>query len=81
MEMLVCILSFGILIVKSIWGFVTHNKDDLNWPGLVILCIVVKFVCIFLAWIVSVCKSEVPYERQCTFYEGVDPNTLAHEIP
>ena len=56
MEMLVCILSFGVLIVKSIWGFVTHGKDDLNWPGLLIVCIVMKFVCIFFAWIVSACK-------------------------
>ena len=74
--MLVCILGFAILIVKSIWGFVIQSKDGMNWTAMLILCIVMKFLCIFLAWIVSVCKEEVPVERQYTFYEGVDPKTI-----
>lgn len=67
--MLVCMLSFAILIVKSVWGVVVENKESIQWALPLILGIIVKFLCIFLAWIVSVCKEEVPMERQYTFYE------------
>lgn len=76
MEMLVCILSFAILIVKSIWGFVVHDKNSLNWTVVLVLCIVGKLGCIFLAWVVSACKEEVPHQRQRAFYEGVDGKSV-----
>jgi hypothetical protein len=72
MPMLVVMLTFLILIVKSIWGIVGYSNGGALQVLFLVVAIVAKAVCIFLAWIVSVRSDEVPNEREVTFYEGID---------
>ena len=72
--MLVTIVGMLLLIIKSIWGAVATDKGQPITTFFLFLCIAVKVVVIFLAWIVSVRKEEILEQRKKYFYDGVDPN-------
>lgn len=63
MEMLVVILSYIVLIIKSVWGAVAGNTGFPHFVLILIAAIIVKFICIFFAWIISIRKEEVPEQR------------------
>lgn len=64
MEMLVTIMGLALLIIKSIWGAVIYDKEGPHLVVFLAFAIVFKLICIFLAWIVSVRKDEVPEQRK-----------------
>jgi hypothetical protein len=54
MQMLVLMLTLIVLIIKALWGIVGYSSSGVYLIAFVIVAIVIKVICIFLAWIVSV---------------------------
>lgn len=66
--MLVTTVGFLILILKSIWAIIMSKNHMFYWFIFLILAMLIKILCIFVAWIVSVRKEEVPNLREKSFY-------------